>query len=80
MILGGIGANLGFIKLVHIPVIASVIGEVFTKLIIYKEVSVYLEGLSTAQNRLDQLPPTLVRLVPVKNWSPNSGRILSTNF
>lgn len=70
---GGIGPTLGFITLVHTPVIGTVIGEAFPKLIIYKEVFFHLQGLSTAENRFSQLPSTWLHAIPMKEEGCNSS-------
>jgi hypothetical protein len=69
-----VGPTLGFVNLTPNVVEGSCTAEKLPKLIVYKELFVHLEGVSTKENRLNQFPSTSLRAVYVQTEANNCGR------
>jgi hypothetical protein len=71
---GAVGQTLGFVNLTPDVVDGVATAETLPNLVNYKELYIHLEGLSTSENPHNQSPSTLLRAIPVKTESCNSGR------
>jgi hypothetical protein len=76
--LGSLGPTLGFLALAP-PVVGGIAtAESFSKLHVHKELFIHLDsGLTTTQNRLNHLPSTILRAIPVKTEERGEGRAVT---